>query len=114
MTKTKSRGVLKTWKEDRGFGFIRPDDGGKDVFIHISALKGISRRPVAGDVMYYQVGKDSRGKLKAINVQIEGVGTITGKADAVVQGKPMDKKWWVVIAVGLLIIMAVFIYLRQS
>ncbi|MGZ8189640.1 MAG: cold shock domain-containing protein [Methylococcaceae bacterium] len=111
MTKTKSKGVLKTWKEDRGFGFIRPDDGGKDVFIHISALKGISRRPVAGDVMYYQIGKDSRGKFKAINVQIEGVSAENGKTDAV-QGKQIDKKWLVLIAAGLLIILAAFIYLR--
>ncbi|HEY8218511.1 MAG TPA: cold shock domain-containing protein [Methylobacter sp.] len=73
MTKTMIKGVLKTWKEDRGFGFISPDEGGKDIFIHISALKGTSRRPVTGDVIYYQVGKDNRGKYKAINAHIDGV-----------------------------------------
>jgi cold shock CspA family protein len=73
MTKKMVKGVLKTWKEDRGFGFIKPDDGGKDIFIHISALKGVSRRPITGDVIYYQIAKDNRGKYKAINAQIEGV-----------------------------------------
>jgi len=73
MTKKMVKGVLKTWKEDRGFGFIKPDDGGKDIFIHISALKGVSRRPITGDVIHYQVAKDNRGKYKAINAQIEGV-----------------------------------------
>jgi cold shock protein len=73
MTKILVKGVLKTWKADRGFGFIKPDDGGKDIFIHISALKGVSRRPVTGDVIYYQIAKDNRGKYKAINAYIEGV-----------------------------------------
>lgn len=70
------KGLLKTWKEDRGFGFISPDNGGKDIFIHISAFKGGSRRPVAGDVIYYQIAKDNRGKFKAVNAAIEGVETL--------------------------------------
>jgi cold shock protein len=73
MTKKMVKGVLKTWKEDRGFGFIKPEDGGKDIFIHISALNGVSRRPITGDTIYYQIAKDNRGKYKAINAQIEGV-----------------------------------------
>ena len=113
MTKTKNKGVLKTWKEDRGFGFIRPDDGGKDIFIHISALKGISRRPVTGDVMYYQIGKDSRGKFQAINVQVEGIDAGNDKK-VTVQRKKRVNKWFVVIAgVLLIIIIAAFIYLRR-
>lgn len=80
MTKTLIKGVLKTWKEDRGFGFISPDEGGKDIFIHISALKGTSRRPMTGDVIYYQSARDNRGKLKAINAHIEGVEILEDKA----------------------------------
>ncbi|MFZ2405950.1 MAG: cold shock domain-containing protein [Methylobacter sp.] len=87
MTKTQIKGVLKTWKEDRGFGFISPDDGGKDIFIHISALKGASRRPVAGDVIYYQVARDNRGKFKAINARIEGVEIREDKAPGLFQTK---------------------------
>lgn len=79
MTKIMIKGVLKTWKEDRGFGFISPDNGGKDIFIHISALKEASRRPVAGDVIYYQVAKDNRGKFKAVNAAIEGVEILEDK-----------------------------------
>jgi len=80
MTKTMIKGVLKTWKEDRGFGFISPDDGGKDIFIHISALKGMSRRPMTGDIIYYQVAKDNRGKFKAVNASIEGVQILEDKS----------------------------------
>lgn len=76
MTKRMVKGVLKTWKEDRGFGFIKPYDGGKDIFMHISAVKGASRRPITGDVIHYQIAKDSRGKFKAINAQIEGLNLV--------------------------------------
>ncbi|MEQ1622799.1 MAG: cold shock domain-containing protein [Methylococcales bacterium] len=87
MTKTTIKGVLKTWKEDRGFGFIVPDGGGKDIFIHISALKGTSRRPITGDVIHYQVAKDNRGKYKAVNAQIEGVALLPDEANSNAAGK---------------------------
>jgi cold shock CspA family protein len=87
MTKTMIKGALKTWKEDRGFGFISPDDGGKDIFIHISALKGTSRRPITGDVIYYQVAKDNRGKYKAINAYIEGVEILEDKSSGLLNNK---------------------------
>ncbi|MDX8128868.1 cold shock domain-containing protein [Methylomonas sp. BW4-1] len=67
------KGVLKTWKDDRGFGFIQPDNGDKDIFVHISSLKGMARRPVRGDVLFYEVARDTGGKLKAVNARIEGV-----------------------------------------
>jgi len=68
-----TKGVLKTWKDDRGFGFIKPDDGSDDIFIHISALKGFVRRPYRGDVIFYQVEESEDGKSKAVNARIEGV-----------------------------------------
>lgn len=67
------KGVLKTWKDDRGFGFIQPDNGDKDIFVHISSLNGMARRPVRGDVMFYEVARDTGGKLKAVNARIDGV-----------------------------------------
>jgi cold shock CspA family protein len=102
MTKTMIKGVLKTWKEDRGFGFISPDDGGKDIFIHISALKGTSRRPVTGDVIYYQSTRDNRGKYKAINAYIEGVEILEDKT----AGFFNTKKGIMLIALALLVVVA--------
>ena len=106
MTKRMVKGVLKTWKEDRGFGFIKPDDGGKDIFIHISSLKGVSRRPTTGDVIYYQIAKDNRGKYKAINAQIEDVSIAEDKAGDLLKTSS-SKKRTIAIAVGLIIIIAV-------
>jgi len=103
------KGVLKTWKEDRGFGFIKPDDGGKDIFIHISALKGVSRRPITGDVIYYQIAKDNRGKYKAVNAQIEGISIEEDKS----RDTSSSKKWTIAIVVGLLIIIAIAVFIYK-
>ncbi|MFZ2168236.1 MAG: cold shock domain-containing protein [Methylococcaceae bacterium] len=115
MTKRMIKGVLKTWKEDRGFGFIKPDAGGKDVFIHISALKGVSRRPITGDVIYYQIAKDNRGKYKAINAQIEGAGLMENITGDMLNNES-SKKGVIAITLGLLIIIAIagFIYIRWA
>ncbi len=67
------KGRLKTWKDERGFGFIKPDDGSKEVFLHISALKGTSRRPKAGDIILYELATESDGKIRASNASIQGV-----------------------------------------
>lgn len=65
-------GKLVRWNDDKGFGFIKVDSG-KDVFIHISALGHMIRRPMVGDVIFFQEETDDAGKSKAINARIEGV-----------------------------------------
>ncbi|MGR9051074.1 MAG: cold shock domain-containing protein [Gammaproteobacteria bacterium] len=70
------KGTLKTWKDDRGFGFIKPDNDDKDIFIHISAFKDAGRRPWRGDIIYYQVQPDKGGKMKAVNARIESESAI--------------------------------------
>lgn len=83
MGKNVYKGILKTWKDDRGFGFILPDNGDKDVFMHISALKGMARRPTRGDVVYYELAKDVGGKFKAVNARIEGVEIVEKPAKSI-------------------------------
>ncbi|MDD5036558.1 MAG: DUF1294 domain-containing protein [Methylococcaceae bacterium] len=52
------KGNLVLWNDEKGFGFVRPESGEKDFFLHISAItnyrKGLSRRPAVGDVVHYQ------------------------------------------------------------
>jgi cold shock CspA family protein len=66
-------GKLVRWLDDKGYGFIRPDGGGNDLFLHISAVRGMSRPPVVGDTLHYQTEFDASGKRRAIQVRIEGV-----------------------------------------
>jgi uncharacterized membrane protein YsdA (DUF1294 family)/cold shock CspA family protein len=66
------KGQLIKWKDDRGFGFIQPADGSKEVFLHISELQDTSRRPVAGDTIYYYIVPDKGGKVRASNAFIQG------------------------------------------
>ncbi len=71
MTTGLQSGKLITWKDERGFGFIKPAQGQQDIFIHISAIKERTRRPKVGDtICYYTVVKD--GKLSARNAFIVG------------------------------------------
>jgi len=69
----KSKGKLVRWLGNKGFGFIKPENGTDDVFIHISALKGMSRKPVVGDFIHFEMSKDAKGKTRAVNASIEGV-----------------------------------------
>lgn len=66
------QGKLVRWIDEKGFGFIKPENGGNDVFIHISSLKS-SRKPIIGDTIFYEINIDANGKPKAINAIIEGV-----------------------------------------
>jgi uncharacterized membrane protein YsdA (DUF1294 family)/cold shock CspA family protein len=65
-------GKLITWKDDRGFGFIQPTDGGQDVFLHISEIRDATRRPQENDIIYYRRIVDSDGKIRACNAFIVG------------------------------------------
>ena len=67
------KGQLTTWKDDRGFGFIKPADGSKQVFLHISALKGANRRPQVGDTILYERVVERDGKLRAAKASIQGL-----------------------------------------
>ena len=65
-------GTVKFFNHSRGFGFITPDDGGKDVFLHISALQhaGLST-PDEGARVSFETEPDRRGKgPQAVNVQL--------------------------------------------
>lgn len=66
------RGKLTKWKDDRGFGFIEPSDGSKEIFLHISEVKDATRRPQENDTIYYYRVVDSDGKARACNAFIHG------------------------------------------
>lgn len=61
-------GTLKSWDDDRGFGFIEPDQGGQDIFVHIKAFKGLRARPQAGQRLTFEIELGPQGKKRAFNV----------------------------------------------
>ena len=61
--------TVKFFNSQKGFGFIQPDDGGKDVFVHISAVERAGMRSLnEGQKIRYDIVSD-RGKLAAANLQ---------------------------------------------
>lgn len=66
-------GTVKWFNSTKGFGFIQPDDGGTDVFVHISAVERAGLRELRdGQKVSYEVVADKRsGKSSAENLKAE-------------------------------------------
>ena len=62
-----NNGIVKFFNEAKGYGFITPDDGGKDIFVHVNGLNGLSI--YEGDKVAYDVEEGKKG-LNAVNVSI--------------------------------------------
>lgn len=63
-------GTVKFFNTDKGYGFIAPDDGGNDSFVHISAVERAGLGTLNKDQrLSYEVETDRRGKLSAVNLQ---------------------------------------------
>ncbi len=66
------KGTIKNWNEEKGFGFIKPSIGGKDVFLHITSLQQRSRTPETGESVVYTLSKDKQNRLCAVDVTFDG------------------------------------------
>lgn len=66
-------GTVKWFNPDKGFGFIQPEGGGQDAFVHISAVERAGLRTLAeGQKVSYELVQDKRsGKTSADNLQAE-------------------------------------------
>ena len=61
-------GTVKAYIEKRGFGFITPDDGGDEIFVHVKAMK--YGELALGARVDFEVGKDPEGRARATKVVI--------------------------------------------
>lgn len=61
-------GTLSKWNDDRGFGFITPDQGGQEIFVHISEFPKDGIRPKLGETLSFEIETDNNGKKRAKNL----------------------------------------------
>jgi cold shock protein len=66
-----AQGTVKWFNPQKGFGFIRPDSGGNDVFVHISAVEraGLSQLN-EGQKVSYKTETDRNGKASAVDLKV--------------------------------------------
>ena len=63
-------GTVKFFNESKGYGFIAPDDGGQDAFVHISAVEGSGMNSLRENQrISYTLEQDRRGKMAAVNLK---------------------------------------------
>jgi CspA family cold shock protein len=63
-------GKVKFFNNDKGYGFIAPEDGGNDSFVHISAVERAGMSTLQTDQrVSYDIENDQRGKASAVNLQ---------------------------------------------
>lgn len=63
-------GTVKFFNADKGYGFIAPEDGTSDAFVHISAVERAGMRTLSKDQrVSYELETNDRGKTSAVNLQ---------------------------------------------
>ncbi len=63
-------GIVKFFNADKGYGFIQPEDGGSDAFVHITAVEAAGMRTLDRDQrVTYELEQDRRGKTSAVSLQ---------------------------------------------
>lgn len=63
-------GTVKFFNPDKGYGFIAPEDGGDDAFVHISSLERSGMSTLDKDQkVSYDLEEDRKGKMSAVNIQ---------------------------------------------
>ena len=67
------KGKLTTWNDDKGFGFITPDDGSKQIFIHAKGFYYRNKKPVVNQLITYTISLDKNGRNFAIEAAFNEV-----------------------------------------
>lgn len=78
----RTHGTLTKWNDDRGFGFLSPAQGTREVFVHISAFPSDGIRPVLNELVSYETETASDGKLRAVRIMRAGAKTAPLRAAA--------------------------------
>ena len=65
-------GTVKWFNDEKGFGFITPNGGGEQVFVHISSFSNRQRRPEGNEIVTYELKVDGKGRAQASTVAFVG------------------------------------------
>ena len=68
----RSKGRIAAWNDDKGYGFVSPLAGGKQLFIHINAFANRSRRPQVNDIVTFALSTDKQGRPCAAKATLAG------------------------------------------
>jgi len=74
------QGKLTQWNDDKGFGFITPNDGGQRVFVHIKSFQPRQKRPTEYALLTYELQLGTDGRTRAENVAFAGAARPTAAA----------------------------------
>jgi cold shock CspA family protein len=78
----RTTGVVKWFNAEKGYGFITPDDGGKDCFVHFSAIQGGGFRKLEeGQKVEFEVGQGQKGPQAENVTALDGGTASTGTSD---------------------------------
>ena len=64
------QGRITRWNDDRGYGFVLPNLGGEEVFLHIKAFKPRQPRPAGDEIVTYELAYDAKGRPRAAAVAV--------------------------------------------
>jgi len=84
-------GTLVKWDDERGFGFIRSADGGKDVFVHITAFPLATGRPDVGETVSYEIEESDRGPRAARVMSLRTIRATSDVPQLVPSGRTPSK-----------------------
>merc|ERR1712216_283739 len=88
----KQEGICKWFDSKKGFGFIAPNDGGDDLFVHQTGITSDGfRKLVEGEAVIYDVQQDDNGRTKAVAVEGPGGGNVTNKGTSGRKNKKNDE-----------------------
>jgi cold shock CspA family protein len=101
-------GILRTWHDDRGYGFIAPAHGGREIFVHISQFPRDGSRPTEGERLDYSAGLGRDGKPQALQVSRKALGQepasrqgqATSHARPTRPAQPTARPWIVTLGLG--------------
>lgn len=65
-------GVVKWFNSTKGYGFIMPDDGSKDVFVHVTAVQRAGKHTLSeGERVGYELSRGDKGRISAVNLTFD-------------------------------------------